>query len=346
MLWLFWSISILLSALSLAVMLALIVRRLFLQRQSRADADSRQRLLKALIAFSQHRDREKLETVLRSVPESIALDAGFEFLALLRGEEHDAIILAFIECGFPDRVAKQLRKGNAAQRIHAAEMLAVFRSGKAVPALLSALDRDRSREVRIAVAISLCDLGALPTLDDVMTKIGIAGQRSRRLIELFGRIPADRIDELRGYASRPDVPSFVRAAAIDALARTGDFQPAGFIISATGDDSPEVAAAALRALGRTGHPNAPAILAGAIASEDWAVRSEAAATAGRLGLIELVAPLASLLDDEAWTVRYTAAKAMRALGPQGEHKLKEIASSQTSRSQRTASLALSEGFAA
>ncbi|MDN5926210.1 MAG: HEAT repeat domain-containing protein [Hyphomicrobiales bacterium] len=343
MLWVFWSISILLSALSLAVMCALIARRLFRQRRARADADARQRLFKALIAFSQDRSRETLKSVLLSVPTPIALDAGFEFLSLLRGEEHDGVIAVFVDRGLADHVERQLRKGNAAERIHAVEMLAAFSSGNAAPALLSALDCDRSREVRIAAAISLCDLGALPPLEIVLPKIGIAGQRSRRLIELFRRIPADRIGELKAYAVRSDVPAFVRAAAIDALARMGDFRLADLFVAAMRDDSPEVAAAALRALGRTGHPRASAILAAAMESDDWGVRSEAANAAGRLGLADLVTPLAGLLDDEAWTVRYAAAKAMRAIAPHGEGLLREIASSQTSRSQRTASLILSEG---
>jgi HEAT repeat protein len=346
MLWQLWSTSILLSAVSLAVMIVLIGRRLILQRRERAKAEARQRLFKALISFSQDREREQLKKVLLSIPVPAALDAGFEFLSLLRGEEHDDVIGVFIECGFPDHVRTQLERGNEAARIHAAEMLAAFRSRDAVGALLSALDRDRSREVRIAVSISLCALDALPPLKTVLSRIGIAGQRSRRLVELFRRLPAESIEELKEFAARGDVAPFIKAAAMDALAQTGDFQLAGFFLSATKDPSPEVAAAAIRALGRIGHPDVSAVLAEAMASADWRVRSEAAETAGRLGLAHLLGPLARLLEDETWTVRYAAAKAMRAIAPQGERMLQEIASTQTSRSQRTASLVLAEGPAA
>ncbi|RUY51138.1 HEAT repeat domain-containing protein, partial [Mesorhizobium sp. M7A.F.Ca.CA.001.12.1.1] len=65
--------------------------------------------------------------------------------------------------------------------------------------------------------------------------------------------------------------------------------------------------------------------------------------AGRLRLSELAAPLAQLMDDEAWTVRYAAANALRSFGQKGEQVLREIAASDVSRRQRTASLILAEG---
>ncbi|MER8913009.1 HEAT repeat domain-containing protein [Mesorhizobium sp. M0761] len=341
-----WYLSILLSALSLVIMLLLIGRRVLHERRGTAGADQRRLLLTALIAFTENRDREALKTALLAVPARVAIDAGFEFISLLRGEEHDELLSAFNECGLPTLVGTQLEKGNGAERIHAAEMLAALRSEDAVANLLSALDRDRSREVRIAVAIALCDIGALPPLVITLRKIGVAGQRSRRVIELFRRFPSKRFDELEDYGSREDAVPFIRAAAIDALARNGGFRFGEFFARAAGDPSPEVAAAALRALGLTGHANAPAILAKAMENGGWDVRADAADAAGRLGLFELAAPLAQLMDDEAWTVRYAAANALRSLGQQGEQVLREIAASEVSRRQRTASLILAEGPAA
>ncbi|RUZ77384.1 HEAT repeat domain-containing protein [Mesorhizobium sp. M7A.F.Ca.US.006.01.1.1] len=341
-----WHLSILLSALSLAIMLLLIVRRVLQERRGTTGADQRRLLLTALIAFTENRDREALKTALLAVPARVAVDAGFEFISLLRGEEHDELLSAFNECGLPALVSTQLEKGNAAERIHATEMLAALRSENAVASLLSALDRDGSREVRIAVAIALCDLGALPPLVITLRKIGVAGQRSRRLIELFRRFPPKRLDELEDYARLQGAVPFIRAAAIDALARNGGFRFGDFFARAAGDPSSEVAAAALRALGLTGHPNATAILTKAMEIGGWNVRADAANAAGRLGLSELAAPLAQLMDDEAWTVRYAAANALRSFGQKGEQVLREIATSEVSRRQRTASLILAEGPAA
>ncbi|TIU73388.1 MAG: HEAT repeat domain-containing protein [Mesorhizobium sp.] len=341
--WYIWDLSILLSALSLVIMLFLIARRLLQERRARATADQRRQVLTALIAFTESRDRDALKATVLDVPAGVAIDAGFEFISLLRGEERDDVLVAFNECGLPARVNRQLRKGNVADRIHAAEMLAAMGSDDATENLLSALTQDRSREVRIAAAIALCDLGSLPLLGTALDFIGVAGQRSRRLIELFRRFPRSRFNELAVHASRIDASPFIRAAAIDALARAGGFGFADFFAGLTGDAAPEVAAAALRALGLTDHAEAPAILKRAMANDDWDVRAAAAESAGRLGLPELAAPLSRLMDDEVWTVRYAAANALRSFGQPGERLLREIASAQVSRSQRTASLILAEG---
>ncbi|WP_245455483.1 MULTISPECIES: HEAT repeat domain-containing protein [unclassified Mesorhizobium] len=335
--------SILLSALSLVIMLLLIARRVLQERRSTAAADQRRQLLTALIAFTENRDREALKAAILAVPAGVAINAGFEFLSLLRGAEHDDVLAAFKECGMPARVGRQLERGNVAERIHAAEMLAALDSEDASARLLSALAEDRSREVRIAAAIALSDLGSLPLLDFVLDNIGVAGQRSRRVIELFRRFPRTRFNELAVHASRADGVPVVRAAAIEALARAGGFGFADFFASLAGDASPEVAAAALRALGLTGHADAPSILASAMASDDLDVRADAADAAGRLGLSELAATLAGLMDDEVWTVRYAAANALRSFGQPGEKMLRAMAASDVSRSQRTASLILAEG---
>ncbi|RWI19332.1 MAG: HEAT repeat domain-containing protein [Mesorhizobium sp.] len=344
--WYVWNLSILLSALSLVIMLFLIARRLLRERRDSARAGQRRQLLTALIAFTEDRDRQTLKTAILSVPPGVAIEAGFEFVSLLRGEERDEVLVAFNECGLPALVGRQLERGNVAERIHAAEMLAALGSQNATASLLSALDQDRSREVRIAAAIALCDLGSLPLLGVALDKIGVAGQRSRRLIELFRRFPRTRFNELAIHASRVDAVPFIRAAAIDALARAGGFGFAAFFAGLAGDASPEVVAAALRALGLTGYADAPAILTSAMANDDWDVRAAAAESAGRLGLPELAPPLSRLLDDEVWNVRYAAAKALRSFGQPGERLLRQIADSEVSRSQRTASLILAEGPAA
>lgn len=345
MLWLVWTLSIVLSAISLLTMALLILRRVVIQRRAKKNAEMRQRLFRALISFSEGKDAEALKSAIRSMPPRIAVDGGFEFLGLLRGEEYSQIIAIFAEAGLPTDIAAQLRKGDEAARIHAAEILAAFPPETGTADLFAALGNDRSREVRIAAAISLCDLGALPPLPDVLRKIGVRGQRSRRLVELFRRVPADRVGELKELAAKSGESPFARAAAIEALSQTQDFELADFFRRSAKDPSSEVSAAAIRALGRLGDPNAGTIVAEAMASKDWEVRADAAEAAGRIGTTELIAPLVRLLDDEAWTVRYAAANALRLIAPQGDETLRGIASSQTSRSQRTASLVLNEGFA-
>jgi len=344
MLWLVWSLSLVLGAISLLVMAALILRRVVVNRRGETDAAMRRSLVHTLIAFSAGRDAEALKAALRETPPRVALESGFEFLDLLRGEEHDRIVEVFADAGLVDHVRMQLAKGNEAERLHAAEMIEAFPSEQAAAALLDALERDRSREVRIAAAISLTGLGRLPPLAEVLTRIGVRGQRSRRLIELFARFPEERFGDLVDYA-KDGGSAFVRASAIEALAQSGDYRFAPLFQTLAKDSASEVAAAAIRALGRLGHPDAEFILLDAMGSRSWEVRADAAEAAGRIGTPALIEPLIRLLEDDTWTVRYAAAKAVRLILPGGEAALRHVASSQTSRSQRTASLVLAEGIA-
>ena len=126
----------------------------------------------------------------------------------------------------------------------------------------------------------------------------------------------------------------------------GDYQFLGGFEDLARDPSPEVAAAALRALGRVGHPAASGTVLAALGSTDWEVRSEAADATGRIGIAEAIGPLVFLLDDGEWAVRYAAGKSLRKLGAAGMEALQRAAREGTSRSQRTASLILSEGLAA
>lgn len=343
MLTLIWIASIALSGVSLVIMAGLILHRLVEQRRSAAAALARQRLLRALIAFSGDHDRAALETAVRRTPPRITFDAGFEFLGLLRGESHDRIARVLVELGMPALVGAELERGDEARRIQAAEVLAHLPAQYGTDGLLRALRRDRSPEVRIAAAISLGDLGAVPPLGETLEALGSRGQRSRRLIELFRRWPAERLDELEVCARETGGPEFLRAAAIGALSQKRDLRFAPLFRRAANDPSAEVAAAAIQALGRTGQPDAAAVIGGALGRDEWQLRAAASEAAGRLALTTLIPPLLVLLDDPSWAVRYAAGTALRALGPAGEDRLAEVARRGNPRSRRTADLVLSEG---
>lgn len=340
-----WTSSLVLGALSLIVMCILIVRRLVIRRHEDNDRREREILQRSLIAFSEDRDEDKLKSVIASVSPRTALEAGFEFLALLRGEEHTRIVAALAAAGLGKEAARLLRRGNEAERIHAAEMLTALGGEDAAESLLQAFGRDRSTEARIAIAIGLCTLGRLPPLADVLERIGARGQRSGRLVELFKKLPAERAPELMVFARDAQEWPFVRAAAIEALAQNAGFELIDFLLALADDDAAEVSAAALRALGRIGHPVAGPVVARAMSrgDEQSALRAEAAEAAGRIGGRDFVAPLVELLGDEAWPVRYAAGKALRLIIPEGEAALRAAAASEASRRQRTASLVLSEG---
>lgn len=343
MLFYIWTLSIVIGLSALAIMTVLVLLRILHERRYARDEILRRKLLTSLIRFSEDGERQALVTVLDDIPAAIVADSGFEFLSLLRGDERLRIESVFGETRLPEFVRRRLHKGNEAERIHSAEILTAFPGSASVDALLQALD-DRLREVRIAAAISLNALSALPALQTVLERIGPTGLRSRRLIDLFESLPADRSGELLAIALKKDESPFVRAAAIEALSLTGDYRSLREVEDLARDRSPEVAAAALRALGRSGHPAAAGTVLASLGSGDWEVRREAAEAAGRIGIAEAIEPLTSLLGDGEWAVRYAAGKSLKEVGAAGVEALRRTALEETSRSQRTASLILSEGL--
>lgn len=345
MLFYIWTLSIVIGVSALAIMVVLVALRMLHERRHARDEILRQKLMTSLIRFSEDGERQALMAVLGEIPTAIVADSGFEFLSLLRGDERLSIEGVFGETRLPEFVRRRLHKGNEAERIHSAEILTAFPGTASVDALLEALD-DRSGEVRIAAAISLNALGALPALQTVLERIGPRGLRSRRLIDLFESLPADRSGELLANALKEDGSPFVRTAAIEALSLMGDYRFLREVEDLAGDRSPEVAAAALRALGRSGHPAATGTVLASLRSGDWEVRREAAEAAGRIGIAEAVEPLTSLLGDGEWAVRYAAGKSLKEIGAAGVEALRRTAMEETSRGQRTASLILSEGLAA
>lgn len=346
MLTLIWTLSLILSALSIAVMAALIARRTVIARRDRHHAASRKQVMTAMIRLTHDNDADSFLAVVEGVPEAVTADASSEFLGLVRGGERELVLAALRRAGQPAFLQKELFRANEVRRLMAVELIAAYPAELARPALLDRLNRDKSREVRLAAAIELAKIDAVPSLTELLDKIGYRGQRSGRLGELFRLLPADGEPQLMDLARDIQAPVFLRASAVEALwRRDGLFDPSIFVDLAK-DPVAEVAAAALRALGRVMHRPALPLIASKLDHPDWEVRMEAADAVGRLGDSSLVARLGDLLDDEQWTVRYRAAQSLRRLGSAGQGALLAMAGQEPSRKQRTASLVLSEGSSA
>ena len=336
-----WMLSLVLSLTSIVAMVALVLRRAVIERQHGDDKALRQKLQLALIRFTQDGDRTALDAGIAHLPRHVMVEAGFELLSLLRGEERRAIERVFAEIGLPDHVRRQLARAHEADRIFACEVLEAFAEPPTIVALVAALN-DRSGDVRVAAGISLTRMGALPPLDAVLAKIGPRGQRSRRLIELFQNFPADRASELSDYALDEAGAPLVRAAAIDALSATGEYSLLPVFDRCARDPVPEIAAAAVRALGRIAHPASALTISTALSSPEWQIRAEAAEAVGRIGAGATIEQLTGLIEDGEWSVRFEAGKSLRGLGAAGLAALTTIAAGVPSRGQRTASLVLAE----
>ncbi len=341
-----WTTSLALSILSILVMTLLIVRRMLTTGRDRRNAESRKRVMTAMIRLTHDEDVEAFLQTVRGAHPAVIADASSEFLDLVRGGERDVVLAALDRSGQPAFLQKELQRGNEVRRLQAVELLAAYPTQMARPALQERLDRDRSREVRLAAALELAKIGAVPKLDRLLTRIGYRGQRSGRLAELFRLLPDDSEPQLKMLARDGGAPVFLRASALEALWRRDGLVEPSIFADMADDAAPEVAAAALRALGRVAHRPSLDLVTSKLAHPDWEVRMEAADAVGRLGDPAAAPLLGALLDDEQWTVRYRAAQSLRQLGAAGLQMLSSMARETPSRRQRTASMVLSEGLPA
>src|SRR3712207_417641 len=110
------------------------------------------------------------------------------------------------------------------------------------------------------------------------------------------RVAPRQTDELLTLAQDQTAPERLRAAAVDALSRTGSFDLIG-PLAALGDvPSGTLRASVARALGVLGHPGGGSTVTKLLADPSWEVRAEAAEAVGRIGLLDAADTLSGLLD--------------------------------------------------
>jgi HEAT repeat protein len=265
-----------------------------------------------------------------------------EIFELMRGADQERLAHLANLAGIPDYLRRTLARGGADERLRAAESLVWFPSPDSLDALRAAL-RDRRDEVSLAAAASLAELGeTVPVAGILETRLGRSGDSSRRLEALLVRVAPRQGGDLMRIAQDSAGAPRVRAAALDALARTGSFDLLETIAGLNDDPAPLVRAAVARGLGVFGHPAGEAAITRLLDDPDWEVRAEAAEAAGRIGLEGLIATLARLLADEIWWVRFRAGEALAGLGSAGIAALRQTASAPFDAPRRMAALVLAE----
>ena len=335
-----WFVSLGLSAAALTIMAVLIVARLIGGRQQRRYQLERRRLLPMLLAdvpdeqlYDFASDRPKL------LGQLIA-----DLIQLVRGEERERFVATATRLGLAGNLRRQLRHGPARARITAAEILADFLDDSCTAALEDALD-DRDSDVRLAAALSLASSGRAPPARLLVTRLGLgAGERSMLVVTLLAEIVRERAGEVRALILDADMPPAVKAAAIEALADSGDYTLVPIITQfalRAGDDAEELPRF-LRALGRFQHPAAAPAVEKSLYSPIWWVRAAAAEAAGRIGLVKTAPFLVTLLNDPDWWVRFRAGEALARLGEAGQRLLGDTSRSGPGRSRKAAILTLAE----
>jgi HEAT repeat protein len=339
-----WVASLVLAASAIGVMILLVIARVVRDAQARRSEAVRRRLVPLFLAASEKGPDEALVLTARDHLD-VAADLAIEMFGLIRGEGRARLAQAFHDVGITAVLKRRLVTGDERARTLAVETLPLLADASTVETLTGALG-DRSGEVRLAAAMSLAQVGALPPLNELVDKLDVGeAHQSRRVMDFFRQIAEERTNELLALARDHERPVLIRAAAVEALGSTGNYavvdEIAGIASRAAAADQPLVAQC-VRALGELRHPRGAEIVSWALQSHDWQVRAEAVEAAGRIGLVEAAPRLGALLADDVWWVRFRAAEALAELGDQGRLALQDLADHGSGRAQRTASLVLVE----
>lgn len=341
-----WLVSLVLSGIALGIMVALIIGRLVNERLARTRQTERERLIPLVLRAAPGAQRvgQKVKHASDLLSELVV-----ELIQLVRGEDRERYLENAAYLGVPQRLRARLKSRSARARLSAAEALGEFNDEESLAALLEALD-DAHLDVRLTAALSLASLDKAPPATTLIEKLAFEeGESSMLIVGLFEDIARTRADEIRALIESPDSSDLVKAAAIEALAASGDYALVPIITSLAIESDPmsQELPRYLRVLGEFAHPAATPAVVQCLSSPAWWVRTAAAEAAGRIGLVDAAPRLAEMLDDSDWWVRFRAGEALCQLGEDGQRKLREAARKGSELARRTASLTLAErGMAA
>jgi hypothetical protein len=341
---LLWITSLLLAAGAIGVMVLLVIARVVRTARARRKDVVRRRLVPLFLKAGECGTDEALIADARAHLDT-ASDLAIEMFDLIRGDGRVRLARVFHAVGVTAVLKRRLVTGDERARTLAVETLPLLADETTVETLTCALG-DRSSDVRLAAAMSLAEVDALPPLPELIDALDVGdAHQSRRLMDLFRQVAVDRTHELLALASDEERPLLIRTAAVEALGSTGNYslvtKIAEIASRARTSDHPLISQC-VRTLGELRHPRGAQVVSWALQSPDWQVRAEAAEAAGRIGLVQEAPRLGALLADDVWWVRLRAGEALAQLGDQGRQALEDLAGRGSGRSQRVASLVLAE----
>ena len=262
-------------------------------------------------------------------------------VALVRGNERNLVVAAFLASGLDQRLRRSLSRPGRDGKPEAIEALALFPSSETASALLGLFSSTTNERVRAAALQSLYLIGADPPLAQVVRTL--AGVRTGSLVlqSILAHLAEGHPDEAAMVLRNKIGRAADRGALARGLGRSGLHDALPNLIALLNDEEPIVRLGAVNGLGSLGHPSAGGAVMRSLLDGDWKVRAEACDAIGRIGLTGLADDLAGAMTDPVWWVRFRAAQALVMLGPIGMARLSQAARTPGAL-QRTAQQALAE----
>lgn len=340
---LIWSVSWALAAAAVLWMIGLIVARVIRERIENRRERDRQLIHRAFLdILAGSGDAVGYLSGVRRRARVMA-ESLLDVVALVRGAERERLISALQAFGIDEVFRCRLFRGSIAGRMAAAEVLSIFPGPDGKESLRRALDEARPAELRVGLMSSLIDLGAPPSLEEVLADLsGLKASDSLLYLPLIARLVAgDPMTALRAFGDA-SVTGEARIILAEALGASGDYRALAPLCAAARAPDVELRIACIRGLTTLGHPAAGPTILNAMSDPAWFVRVASCEAAGRIGLQQAVPRLAALLEDEVWWVRFRAGEALAALGETGRQRLAQLAASGDDLSRRTAAIVLAE----
>lgn len=339
-LWDLWFASLALAALSVAVMLLLVLRRLVQMKFDRRRERLRAAASAALLGYLDGSRPESDVLEAAGGRGDIVADLIVEMREIMRGDSAGRLAALAAAGGGLDRERRRLRNRRAGRRAETVRRLGIY-GAEAVPLLETALGDDDAG-VRTAAAIELAALDASPPLATLAERMRIGvDPGSEDLRRIFRRAVAAEPRTAISLLEDEWTLDALRVLLLDGLGYAGAFAALPAIAVALGSDTSEVRIEALRALANLAHPSAAQSAIEALADPDWRVRAAAANCVRRIGATAALPALDLLLSDPQWWVRFRAAEALAAMGGDGQSRLTQAAT-RGDRAGQVAQLVLAE----
>ena len=326
-------VALVLTALSLAALLAIVAVRLGAGRKIKYTSRFRHLAEPAVTSFLAGRTaRDEVVAQLRRDPE--------ESLALLmelsdRLEPADRKRLHPVFAGLPQLETEKAALTNRRWevRLQAAERLGYFGDKTAAPALLDAL-HDDTLAVRFAAARSLAGLGDPAHVEPVLLAFDVPGEMNQRrvaeIINDFGPAATGALLEIvRDNGEKYSESVLNTAVRVLGMRRVGE--AAGPVATLLKSPEFRVRLNAVRTLGQLGDRTVIPEIAALATDPSWEVRNMVAQALGKLRASQNIPALTAALADEAWWVRYSAANALHCLGDPGLDALRDAMNNSTDR---------------
>ena len=249
-----------------------------------------------------------------------------EYLANLRGEEHDKLVALVGPTGLTRHELDALRTEAPWRRAVAATRLGLMGDNQATPALRTAL-YDNSPVVQVACADALAALEDMDSLEPVvgvlLTQTEWNRLKTAEILVAYAKMEPARI---LPFVFDTSISASRRALLVEALGDVNYREAETALIDyARQDIEPELEAAVVKYAGLITALEAVDFLMEETKEDNWLIRSQAAKSLGKIADPAAVSALVGLTRDPVWWVRYQSATALANILPEGLLALEEVA---------------------